>query len=95
MVLMVHLHAFPMALSVLPAPQRRIGMYCNYVSLLIKISPHDLLSDALRLEECCKTGVCNVVKQVEIPVGHLPFYYSWNGGRAEAMCAGGKGVRMR
>ena len=22
-------------------------------------------------------------------------YYSWNGGRAEAVCAGGKGVRMR
>jgi hypothetical protein len=22
-------------------------------------------------------------------------YYSWNGGRAEAACAGGKGVRMR
>jgi hypothetical protein len=25
----------------------------------------------------------------------LLFYYSWNGGRAEAVCAGGKGVRMR
>jgi hypothetical protein len=22
-------------------------------------------------------------------------YYSWNGGRAEAVCAGGKGVRLR
>ena len=22
-------------------------------------------------------------------------YYSWNGGRAEAVCAGEKGVRMR
>ena len=27
--------------------------------------------------------------------GVLLFHYSWNGGRTEAVCAGGKGVRMR
>ena len=27
--------------------------------------------------------------------GIIIIYYSWNGGRAEAVCAGGKGVRMR
>ena len=27
--------------------------------------------------------------------GVIIIYYSWNGGRAEAVCAGGKGVRMR
>ena len=28
-------------------------------------------------------------------LGVLLSYYSWNGGRAEAVCAGEKGVRMR
>ena len=32
---------------------------------------------------------CNVMYVIII------IYYSWNGGRAEAVCAGGKGVRMR
>ena len=25
---------------------------------------------------------------LSLPLGHLPFYYSWNGGRAGAVCAG-------
>jgi hypothetical protein len=43
-----------------------------------------------------KTISCNELRSAcEEITKRIIIYYSWNGGRAEAVCAGGKRVRMR
>ena len=67
----------------------RVAMGTN--SLLYSRTGREWIRSSLISCRCPKSSVlCTRLSTL-----YLFIYYSWNGGRAEAVCAGGKGVRMR
>ena len=75
-----------------PARARMPGILLLCLALLAHAGPAVGPSLPFLLLHSCRAHIC-LVYILHLPCLYIIIYYSWNGGRAEAVCAGGKEFR--